>query len=80
MASQKLIGALLFEGFELLDVYGPLEATGTHRGTPCEGTWAGLSHAPACLSGHFVALAVGGLFRDRTNRIRASLRGAGVAT
>jgi transcriptional regulator GlxA family with amidase domain len=28
MASQKLIGALLFEGFELLDVFGPLEAWG----------------------------------------------------
>jgi transcriptional regulator GlxA family with amidase domain len=28
MASQKTIGALLFEGFELLDVFGPLEAWG----------------------------------------------------
>jgi transcriptional regulator GlxA family with amidase domain len=28
MASQRIIGALLFEGFELLDVYGPLEAWG----------------------------------------------------
>jgi transcriptional regulator GlxA family with amidase domain len=28
MESQKTVGALLFEGFELLDVYGPLEAWG----------------------------------------------------
>jgi putative intracellular protease/amidase len=28
MASQKTVGALLFEGFELLDVFGPLEAWG----------------------------------------------------
>jgi transcriptional regulator GlxA family with amidase domain len=28
MASHKTIGALLFEGFELLDVFGPLEAWG----------------------------------------------------
>jgi putative intracellular protease/amidase len=28
MISQKTVGALLFEGFELLDVYGPLEAWG----------------------------------------------------
>jgi putative intracellular protease/amidase len=28
MDSQKTIGALLFEGFELLDVFGPLEAWG----------------------------------------------------
>jgi transcriptional regulator GlxA family with amidase domain len=28
MASQKVVGALLFEGFELLDVFGPLEAWG----------------------------------------------------
>jgi transcriptional regulator GlxA family with amidase domain len=28
MAPQKTIGALLFEGFELLDVFGPLEAWG----------------------------------------------------
>ncbi len=28
MASQKKVGALLFEGFELLDVFGPLEAWG----------------------------------------------------
>jgi transcriptional regulator GlxA family with amidase domain len=28
MASQRTVGALLFEGFELLDVFGPLEAWG----------------------------------------------------
>ncbi len=28
MASQKTVGVLLFEGFELLDVFGPLEAWG----------------------------------------------------
>jgi|SRR5580658_2874385 putative intracellular protease/amidase len=28
MASKKTVGALLFEGFELLDVFGPLEAWG----------------------------------------------------
>jgi transcriptional regulator GlxA family with amidase domain len=28
MASSKVVGALLFEGFELLDVFGPLEAWG----------------------------------------------------
>ena len=28
MASQKIVGVLLFEGFELLDVFGPLEAWG----------------------------------------------------
>ena len=28
MASQRIIGAVLFEGFELLDVFGPLEAWG----------------------------------------------------
>jgi transcriptional regulator GlxA family with amidase domain len=28
MTSQKTVGVLLFEGFELLDVYGPLEAWG----------------------------------------------------
>ena len=28
MASPKIVGALLFEGFELLDVFGPLEAWG----------------------------------------------------
>ncbi|MGZ6227539.1 MAG: DJ-1/PfpI family protein [Candidatus Binataceae bacterium] len=30
MASQKTVGVLLFEGFELLDVFGPLEAWGIH--------------------------------------------------
>ena len=30
MASQKTVGVLLFEGFELLDVFGPLEAWGMH--------------------------------------------------
>jgi transcriptional regulator GlxA family with amidase domain len=30
MASHKTIGVLLFEGFELLDVFGPLEAWGMH--------------------------------------------------
>jgi transcriptional regulator GlxA family with amidase domain len=30
MASQKTVGVLLFEGFELLDVFGPLEACGMH--------------------------------------------------
>jgi len=30
MASQKTVGVLLFEGFELLDVFGPLEAWGVH--------------------------------------------------
>jgi transcriptional regulator GlxA family with amidase domain len=30
MASQKTVGMLLFEGFELLDVFGPLEAWGIH--------------------------------------------------
>ena len=30
MASQKTIGAVLFEGFELLDVFGPLEAWGIY--------------------------------------------------
>src|ERR1700677_4602541 len=29
MTSWKTIGALLFEGFELLDVFGPLQAWGT---------------------------------------------------
>ena len=28
MGSKKTVGALLFEGFELLDVFGPLEAWG----------------------------------------------------
>jgi transcriptional regulator GlxA family with amidase domain len=28
MAPQKIVGALLFDGFELLDVFGPLEAWG----------------------------------------------------
>ncbi len=28
MASPRTIGALLFEGFELLDVFGPVEAWG----------------------------------------------------
>jgi transcriptional regulator GlxA family with amidase domain len=28
MASEKILGALLFEGFELLDMFGPLEAWG----------------------------------------------------
>lgn len=36
MASQKTIGALLFEGFELLDVFGPLEAWGM---LATGGTW-----------------------------------------
>jgi transcriptional regulator GlxA family with amidase domain len=30
MASQRTVGVLLFEGFELLDVFGPLEAWGIH--------------------------------------------------
>jgi transcriptional regulator GlxA family with amidase domain len=30
MASHKTVGVLLFEGFELLDVFGPLEAWGMH--------------------------------------------------
>ena len=30
MAAQKTVGVLLFEGFELLDVFGPLEAWGIH--------------------------------------------------
>jgi transcriptional regulator GlxA family with amidase domain len=30
MASQNTVGVLLFEGFELLDVFGPLEAWGMH--------------------------------------------------
>ncbi len=30
MTSDKVIGTLLFEGFELLDVFGPLEAWGIH--------------------------------------------------
>lgn len=30
MASQKTVGVLLFEGFELLDVFGPLEAWGIY--------------------------------------------------
>lgn len=30
MASRKTVGVLLFEGFELLDVFGPLEAWGMH--------------------------------------------------
>ncbi len=30
MSEAKLIGAVLFEGFELLDVFGPLEAFGIH--------------------------------------------------
>lgn len=30
MTSQRTVGVLLFEGFELLDVFGPLEAWGTH--------------------------------------------------
>src|SRR5271167_4842157 len=30
MASQKTVGVLLFEGFELLDVFGPLEAWGMY--------------------------------------------------
>ena len=30
MASRKTVGVLLFEGFELLDVFGPLEAWGIH--------------------------------------------------
>jgi putative intracellular protease/amidase len=30
MTSQKTVGVLLFEGFELLDVFGPLEAWGMH--------------------------------------------------
>lgn len=30
MASQKTVGVLLFEDFELLDVFGPLEAWGMH--------------------------------------------------
>jgi transcriptional regulator GlxA family with amidase domain len=33
MASDKVICALLFEGFELLDVFGPLEAWGMHAQT-----------------------------------------------
>jgi transcriptional regulator GlxA family with amidase domain len=36
MASQKTVGALLFEGFELLDVFGPLEAWGM---LAREGNW-----------------------------------------
>jgi len=28
MGAAKVVGALLFEGFELLDVFGPLEAWG----------------------------------------------------
>jgi len=28
MASPKTVGALIFDGFELLDVFGPLEAWG----------------------------------------------------
>ncbi len=34
MASQKTVGVLLFEGFELLDVFGPLEAWGMHAEIP----------------------------------------------
>src|SRR6185437_4204601 len=30
MTSQRTVGVLLFEGFELLDVFGPLEAWGIH--------------------------------------------------
>jgi transcriptional regulator GlxA family with amidase domain len=30
MASHRTVGVLLFEGFELLDVFGPLEAWGMH--------------------------------------------------
>jgi transcriptional regulator GlxA family with amidase domain len=30
MGSQRTVGVLLFEGFELLDVFGPLEAWGMH--------------------------------------------------
>jgi transcriptional regulator GlxA family with amidase domain len=37
MASQKTVGVLLFEGFELLDVFGPLEAWGIHAGS--SGAW-----------------------------------------
>ena len=33
MASDKIVGVLLFEGFELLDVFGPLEAWGIHAQT-----------------------------------------------
>ena len=36
MPAQKVVGALLFEGFELLDVFGPLEAWGM---VAYEGTW-----------------------------------------
>ena len=33
MAPDKIVGVLLFEGFELLDVFGPLEAWGIHAQT-----------------------------------------------
>jgi transcriptional regulator GlxA family with amidase domain len=36
MPSPKVVGALLFEGFELLDVFGPLEAWGM---LSCDGEW-----------------------------------------
>jgi transcriptional regulator GlxA family with amidase domain len=36
MTSKKTVGVLLFEGFELLDVYGPLEAWGMLAGA---GNW-----------------------------------------